>query len=270
MHLADQTALITGASSGLGAAFARELAARGAHLILVARSRDKLEALAARLRAADRVRVDVLPADLTRPDAVTRLGAQVDALGRGVDILINDAGFGTYGDVIAADPVRLHDQVQLNVAALLDLTRTYLPGMTARGRGVIINVASLSAFQPMPHMAVYAATKAFVLSFTEALWTETRPSGVRVLALCPGPTATPFHAATGSEDGSFGKHRTPEQVVATALRALDRDVPSVVDGRFNAFNSRLSGLLPRRLTLAIVERAMRPSHPHVRRDPAQH
>jgi len=261
MKVTGRTALITGASSGIGATFARELAARGAHLILVARRQEPLEALAGRLRIANQGYVDVFPADLTRPDAVTRLGAQVGALGRSVDILINSAGFGAYGDVVDADPERLHDQVQLNITALLDLTRMYLPVMTARGQGTVINIASAAAFQPMPHMAVYAATKAFVLSFTEALWTETRSSGVRVLALCPGPTATPFHAATGSEDGSFGKHRTAEQVVATALRALDREIPSVVDGRLNTLLSRLPGLLPRRLTLAIAERTMRPANP---------
>jgi short-subunit dehydrogenase len=110
----------------------------------------------------------------------------------------------------------------------------------------------------MPHMAAYAASKAFVLSFTEALWTETRSSGVRVLALCPGPTDTPFHAATGSEDGSFGRHRAPEQVVITALRALQRDGPSVVDGRLNTVLSRVPGILPRRVVLALSLRAMRP------------
>jgi hypothetical protein len=256
---AGQTALVTGASSGIGTVFARQLAARGVHLLLVARGRDRLEALAADLRNANRVRVDVLPADLTRPDAVTRLVAQVEVLGRSVDILINSAGCGVYGDGGDADAGRLHDMIQLNVTAMHDLTRSYLPAMTARGRGVVVNLASISAFLPLPHMAAYGATKAFVLSFTEALWTETRPTGVRVLALCPGPTDTGFHAATGSGDGSFGKHRAPEQVVATALRALGRDIPSVVDGRLNTFLSRLPGLLPRRLTLAISERSMRPT-----------
>nr|WP_221383404.1 SDR family oxidoreductase [Actinoplanes polyasparticus] len=223
---AGQTALITGASSGIGAAFAQELSTRGVHLILVARSRDKLEAVAAQCRARGRVRVDVLPADLAHPDAVVRLGERIDAIGRDVDVLINSAGFGVHGDVVHADPSRLHEQSQLNVTALVDLTRAFLPGMTARSQGVIINLAALSAFLPLPHMAAYAATKAFVLSFTEALWVETRHSGVRVLALCPGPTDTPFHAATGSDDGSFGKHRSPEQVVRTALRAVERDFPA--------------------------------------------
>lgn len=256
---AGQTALITGASSGIGAAFTRELSRRGVHLILVARDHAKLEALAARCRTEDRVRVEVLATDLTRLDAVVRLGEKIDALGHDVDVLINSAGFGVHGDVVDADPGRLHDQSQLNVTALVDLTRAYLPGMTGRGRGVIVNLASLSAFLPLPHMAAYAATKAFVLSFTDALWVETRHSGVRVLALCPGPTDTPFHAATGSDDGSFGKHRSPEQVVDTAFRAMERDVSRVVDGRLNTVNSHLARLLPHRITLALGERSMRPA-----------
>jgi short-subunit dehydrogenase len=262
---AGQTALITGASSGIGAAFTRELSQRGVHLILVARDRAKLEALAARCRTVDQVRVDVLATDLTRPDAVVRLGEEIDALGHDVDVLINSAGFGVHGDVVDADPGRLHDQSQLNVTALVDLTRACLPGMSARGRGVIINLASLSAFLPLPHMAAYAATKAFVLSFTDALWMETRRSGVRVLALCPGPTDTPFHAATGSAEGSFGKHRSPEQVVRTAFRGLERDVSQVVDGRLNAINSRLAKILPHRVLLALGERSMRPRTPRGRR-----
>jgi len=256
---AGQTALITGASSGIGAALARELSKRGVHLILVARNRAKLDALAAVCRTEDRVRVDVLATDLTQPDAVVRLGEKIDALGHDIDILINSAGFGVHGDVVDADPGRLHDQNQLNVTALVDLTRAYLPDMMARGKGVIINLASLSAFLPLPHMAAYAATKAFVLSFTDALWVETRHSGVRVLALCPGPTDTPFHAATGSDDGSFGRYRSPEQVVRTAFRALERDISRVVDGRLNAVSGRLARILPHRVVLALGERSMRPA-----------
>ena len=258
---AGQTALITGASSGIGEVFTRELARRGVHLILVARNRDRLEALAARCRTRNGVRVDVLATDLARPDAVRRLAEKIDGLGHPVDILVNSAGFGVHGDVVGADPVRLHDQSELNVTALVDLTRVCLPGMTARGNGVIINLASLSAFLPLPHMAAYAATKAFVLSFTEALWVETRHSGVRVLALCPGPTDTPFHAATGSGDGSFGRRRSPEQVVGSALRAVQLGVPRVVDGRLNRVSSQLARFLPHRLTLALGERSMRPARP---------
>ncbi|MEU4626308.1 SDR family oxidoreductase [Actinoplanes sp. NPDC023801] len=258
MPFTDQTALITGASTGIGAAFARDLAARGTHLILVARSKNKLDALAGELRTAHAIRVDVLPADLTRPDAVADLSDQITRLGHTVDILINNAGFATHGDLAAADPHRVHNQVQLNVSAVVDLTTVFLPAMTARRRGTIINIASTAAFQPLPHMAVYGATKAFVLSFTEALWAEAKPTGVRVLALCPGATETPFFDVVGAEEASVGKRRTPEQVVATALKALDRGVPSIVDGRANTLVTRLPRLLPRRATIAIAERSVRP------------
>ncbi|MEU4644857.1 SDR family oxidoreductase [Micromonospora sp. NPDC023814] len=268
MRFTDQTALVTGASTGIGAAFARELAARGAHLILVARSRDKLQTLAEDLQATHGVRVDVLPTDLARPGAVAHLAEQVSQLGRTVDILVNNAGFATHGDVDAADPGRLHEQVQLNVTAVLDLTTTFLPAMTARRRGSIINVASTAAFQPVPHMAVYGATKAFVLSFTEALWAETRPTGVRVLAVCPGATETPFFDVVGAEEASAGKRRTPEQVVATALHALDRGVPSVVDGHANALVTRLPRLVPRRTIIAIAERTVRPRTSATTHEPA--
>ncbi len=259
MRFTNQTALVTGASSGIGAAFARELAARGANLILVARSHDKLRTLGEQLHAAHRVHVDVLTSDLSRPNAVNQLADQIGALGRPVDVLINNAGFATHGEVATADPARLHEQVQLNVTALVDLTTAFLPGMTSRKHGAIINIASTAAFQPVPHMAVYSATKAFVLSFTEAVWAEAKPAGVRVLALCPGATATAFFDVVGSTDASVGKHRSAEQVVATALRALERGVPSVIDGRVNGIVARLPRLLPRRVTLAVAERSVRPS-----------
>lgn len=278
MNFHGQTALITGASTGMGAAFARELAARGADLVLVARSRDKLQALADQLTDAHGVRVDVVPTDLAQPGAGAALARHVTAatspsatrgrseqtggLGRTVDVLINNAGFATYGDVAQANPVRLHEQVQLNVTALLDLTTALLPAMTARGTGSIINVASLVAFQPMPHMAVYGATKAFVLSFTEALWAETKPTGVHVLAVCPGPTDTPFYEVLDAQEASAGTRRSPEQVVATALRALEKGVPSVIDGRNNRLVARLPRLLPRRAVLNVAERSVRPRTSH--------
>jgi len=257
MEFQGQTALITGASTGIGAVFARELAARGAHLILAARSEDKLQALAATITAEHGVRVDVLPIDLARPAAGEEVARRVAALGHTVDVLVNNAGFATHGDVVAADRARLLEEVQLNCATVVDLTTQFLPAMTARRSGAIINVASTAAFQPLAHMAVYAATKAFVLSFTEALWGETRPTGVRVIALCPGATDTPFFDIAG-EDASFGRRRTPEQAVATALRGLAQGRPSIVDGRANAATAGLQRFLPRRAVLNIAERAVRP------------
>jgi short-subunit dehydrogenase len=257
MKFQGQTALITGASTGIGTVFARELAARGAQLILVARSEDKLQTLAAQIVAAHGVRVDVLPIDLARPAAGEEVARRVAALGRQVDVLVNNAGFATHGDLVNADPARLQEQVQLNCATVVDLTTRFLPAMTARRSGVIINVASTAAFQPLAHMAVYGATKAFVLSFTEALWGETRTTGVRVIALCPGATDTPFFDIAG-EDASVGKRRTPEQVVATALRGLAQGRPSIVDGSSNAMLASFQRFLPHRTVLSFAERAVRP------------
>jgi short-subunit dehydrogenase len=259
MDVKNRTALITGASTGIGAAYARELAARGAALILVARSEGKLKELADDLRARHGVRVDVAPLDLARPGAAEALAHHVAELGRTVDILINNAGFATHGDVAEADPARLTEQVSLNGVTVVDLTARFLPGMVARRTGAVINVASTAAFQPVAHMAVYGATKAFVLSFTEALWAETAGTGVGVVAICPGATDTPFFDVVGAEEASMGKRRSPEQVVATTFAALDRRRPSVVDGRMNALLSRLPRLLPRRTTVRIAERAVRPN-----------
>jgi short-subunit dehydrogenase len=261
MKFSGQTALITGASTGIGAVFARTLAAAGANLILVARSEDKLRTLAAELAAAHRVRVDVLPVDLAAPEAGAELADRVAALGRTVDVLVNNAGFATHGDVTHADPARLREQVQVNCAAVVDLTTRYLPAMVARRSGAIVNVASTAAFQPVAHMAVYAATKAFVLSFTEALWGEAKPHGVQVIAICPGATETPFFDVVGAEEASFGKRRTPEHVVATALRGLAAGRASIVDGRVNALIANLQRFLPRRAVLRIAERSVRPRPP---------
>jgi short-subunit dehydrogenase len=164
MEFVGQTALITGASTGIGAVFARQFAARGAHLILVARSEDRLRALAAELSTAHGVTVDVLATDLTRPGAGADLADRVAALGRSVDVLVNNAGFATHGDVAQADPDRLLEQIQLNCTAVVDLTTRFLPAMTTRHHGPIINVASTAGFQPIAHMAVYAATRVLYMS----------------------------------------------------------------------------------------------------------
>ncbi|WP_436498023.1 SDR family NAD(P)-dependent oxidoreductase [Actinokineospora sp. HUAS TT18] len=254
-----QTALITGASAGIGAGYARDFAARGADLILVARREDKLEELAAELRAAHGRKVDVLAADLAVDGAARDLVARVEALGRTVDVLVNNAGIGTQGLVADTDADRLIAQVRLNCVAVVDLTRRLLPGMIERGRGTVINVASGAAFQPLPYLAVYAATKAFVLSFSEALWAEARPAGVKVIAVCPGATRTEFFEANGTEVVTASGMRTPEQVVKTTRAGLRRGKPSVVDGTANALLALLPRLLPRRASIAIAQRVARPS-----------
>ncbi|GAC66495.1 SDR family NAD(P)-dependent oxidoreductase [Gordonia soli] len=256
MEYRNRTALITGASSGIGAEFARVLGQRGADLVLVARSRDRLDSLAQEVRSAHGVRADVVVADLSLPRASDDLVASVAALGVEVDILINNAGFGTHGALADADPARIRDEVSLNVGALTDLTTAYLPQMTRRGAGVIVNVASTAGFQPVPQMAVYAATKAYVLSLSEALWWEGKKNGVSVLALCPGPTDTEFFEIVGTDDAAVGARRTAAQVVETALRGLDRGAPSVVDGLANRISAVSSRFAPRRVVLAIAARAV--------------
>lgn len=245
-----QTALITGASSGIGAAFARALARRGDHLILVARSKDKLEALAASLQAEQGATVSVIAADLSLPECGRRLAAEVAGQGLSVDLLINNAGFGAAGAFAKQDPARDAEMIQLNVTAVVDLAHAFLPAMLERGRGGIVNVASVAGFQPMPQMAIYAATKAFVLSFSEALWVETRGRGVQVTALCPGPVDTPFFEATGSPElrkaVPKGFMMTAEKVAARALAALAAGRPVVVPGGANKLLSGVPRLLPRR------------------------
>src|ERR1700726_2477875 len=184
--------LITGASSGIGEAFARVLAARGDDLVLVARSAGKLEALAAELTARHNVRVDVVPADLSHSDASDGIVAELTARGIAIGTLVNNAGFGTYGEFAVLDAAHERDEVFVNVVAPVVLTRALLPAMIERGRGAIVNVGSTASFQPVPYMATYGATKAFVLSFSEAVAEEVRPHGIRVVALCPGQTETAF------------------------------------------------------------------------------
>jgi short-subunit dehydrogenase len=258
MEYKGQRALVTGASSGIGAVFARELARRGADLVLVARSEGKLAALAQELSASYGVAADVAAADLAKPSAATELAESLVARGLQIDILVNNAGFGLFARVYQADPVVLADMVRLNVEALVDLTRVYLPGMLDRDRGAIVNVGSTAGFQPVPYMAVYGATKAFVLSFTEALWAETRGTGVRVTALCPGSTDTGFFDVAG-DDAQVGRRISPEKVVQAAFRALDRRASTVVTGGLESWMlTNSSRLAPRQLVARIAERTMRP------------
>jgi uncharacterized protein len=257
MEWQGKTTLVTGASSGIGAAFATALASRGSRLVLVARREDRLRQLAESLPAAPTGAHEVIAADLTQDGACQRIAGELRERGIAVDALVNNAGFATHGLFADTDAGRLSDEVELNVASLVRLTRLLAPGMVERRQGVVVNVASTAAFQPVPYMAVYGATKAFVLSFSEALWGELRPAGVQVLALCPGATETEFFGIAG-EAASVGRRQAPEQVVATALRALDRDAPAVVSGRVNAVTAFAPRLLPRRVLIHVVRRTMAP------------
>ena len=258
---AGATSLVTGASSGLGEEFARQLAARGGDLVLVARSADRLEALAEDLRARHRVTVTTLPADLSLPAEVSRVAAQ--AATTEIDVLVNNAGFGTYGTFADLDAGREHDEIMVNAVAAVDLAHAALPGMLGRRRGGIITVASAAAFQPSPHQAVYGATKAFALAFSEALWAETRGSGVRILALCPGPVATGYFTALGDQDATtsviYRRMADPADVVKTALRAFDRDTMTVVPGLRTSFLAQSYRFFPRTLVARMTGKMLAPS-----------
>lgn len=248
--------VVTGGSMGIGAAFARELARRKARLVLVARSEDKLRALAAELAGTHGVRVDVVAEDLARPGAAARVHAAVQAKGLAVDVLINNAGFASYGAFTSVDLATQREEIDLNVGALVELTYLFLPDIERR-RGGVIQVASTAAFQAVPYMAVYAASKAFVLSFSEALWAEYRGRGVRVLALCPGATDTPFFARAG-ESAAFGKKAAAEDVVRLGLEAFDADRSHVVHGLSNYVTALSSRWFTREFVAKLSARLMRP------------
>jgi uncharacterized protein len=251
ISFSGQTTIVTGASSGIGAAFARELARRGSDVVLVARRHDRLEALASELRTRHGVRATAVPLDLSEPGAGRRLAAELARRDITVDGLVNNAGFGTDGPFHEEDPERLTEEMNVNVANLVDLTRAFIEPLRNSGRGILVNVASMAAYTPMPAMAVYGACKAFVLSFTEALWHESRGTGLRVLSLAPGLTRTEFFDGLGS-GAHQGSYETPEQVVATAMRALDRGRrPSVQSGRLNALVVRLPRFTTRRRAVLI-------------------
>ncbi len=244
----DKFAVVTGASTGIGAAVAERLAASGSHLVLVARSAGKLDEAAARLSRRHGVTVRALPLDLATADAPTRLAKTLADEGIEVEMLVNNAGVSARGPALDGDPARFRSLIDVNVNALTELTTLLMPAMVARGHGAVVNVASTGGYLPAPYLAVYAATKAYVVSFTQALWAETRGTGVRVVAVSPGPTKTPMNTR-----GT----RSAEAVVATVLRALAGNGPAVIDGRTNALTALLFGrLLPTRLTLAIARRIM--------------
>lgn len=257
-NFAGKTVLITGASSGIGEEFAKDLAGKGANLVLVARRGDVLENLAEKLRQAHGCHVETIAKDLAQPEAAPELVSVLEHRGLQIDVLINNAGFASYGTIADSDAALLAEQIQLNVGTLVGLSTLLLPPMIQRRAGAIINVASTGAFQPLPRMAVYGASKAFVLSFTSALWEENRKTGVRVLALCPGATETPFFDKTGDQ-AAAGKKRDPAQVVHTALEALDAGKPSVVDGTGNALAARVGvRLMPQRVVMAVAGAITRP------------
>lgn len=241
-------ALVTGASSGLGEQFARQLASRGSDLVLVARREERLEEVAAPLRAAGRA-VEVLVADLATEEGRHAVEARLGDTAAPVDLLVNNAGFGAFGDVADLPSDRQQQMVEVNVVALTRLARAAAVGMRARGRGGIINVASTAAFQPNPHAAVYGATKAYVLSLSQALHEELTASGIRVLALCPGVTPTEFQDAAEVSVALPGVVLTsPERVVRAGLESFARGRAIEVPGLLNRVTATASSMGPLRVS----------------------
>jgi short-subunit dehydrogenase len=250
-----ETALVTGASSGIGEQFARQLAARGHDMVLVARRADRLESLAAELPTEAKVVACDLASD------AASLGGRVQELGVQVDLLVNNAGFGTSGPFLEHDPARDAEQVRLNCEAVVTLCHAFLPGMVQRRRGGIINVASSAGFQPIPYESVYAATKAFVISFTDALHTELRGTGVRAMAVNPGPVPTDWQRVAGYEQDRTGVvpgEISAEQVVGESLEAWDKGRRSIIPGRMIRWFIRATSPSPRAIQLRVTERMYRP------------
>ena len=253
-------ALVTGASGGIGLELARLHAARGGDLVLVARSEDKLEALAAELSQRHGITAHVFARDLSRIDAAEELAAALERKGLAIDVLINNAGFGGHGKFHERDWTADKAMIQLNVVTLTGLTRLLLPGMVARGHGRILNLASMAAFLPGPLQAVYYATKAFVLSFSEAIANELEGTGVTVTVLCPGATETGFAATGGLEDvKAFANADAPDGVARAGYAGMLRGKTVVVPSLAKKIATRLPGLLPRGLVTRISRATMEQS-----------
>jgi short-subunit dehydrogenase len=255
------TCLITGASSGIGEEFARQLAARGHGVFLVARREDRLRGIASNLERDHGIRAEVIACDLENADQCAALPGKVAERGLAVDVLVNNAGFSTVGDV-HANPDRQLGMIRVNCEALVALTTAFLPAMTERGRGTVINVASMAAFQPIPTQAVYAATKAFVLSFSESVHSEVRKTGVTATALCPGPVATEFIEAAGFKKSKeqLGPNfvwASAEDVAKTGIEAAEKGKRVAIPGAGNRVIAVATQHTPRSVLLRTVAPAWR-------------
>ena len=252
-ELTMKASLITGASSGIGEGFARRLAAEGHNLVLVARSNKALHELCDELMLKHDIMAHYVVLDLAEPNADLDLFNETERHNLEIDLLINNAGFGSVGDFANLDIDHELQMIELNIAALVALTHCYLKKMRERRSGTIINVSSAAGFQPIPFMATYAATKAFVTSFSEAIAEENRPFGIQVLALCPGSTRTNFFAASGIEKPIQVKgQQSVEDVVETAMRAMESGRTKVVSGVAN----KIGALLGRYVPTVVSRRAM--------------
>jgi len=257
--LADRWALVTGASSGIGAEFARQLAARGMHLILTARREDRLRQLADELNRRFAAKCEIIPLDLAGVDGAEQLWTRVEKLGHEIEVLVNNAGFTVVTEIADAPLERMLEMVRVNVKAVTELTYRALPQMLKRRSGAIINVSSLTGFQPVAYMAVYAASKAYSLHFSESLWAEARDYGVHVMAVCPGTTRTELFALAGVPDWlNRRRSQSPEQVVKSALRALRKRQPVSVPGFRNWLLTLFGRFFSRRRVVLESKRYFRP------------
>src|ERR1700730_1225084 len=250
-------AVVTGASAGIGAALAKELARGGTNLVLTARRRDRLEELAMTLRLEHGVNVEVFPADLADPAAPEEIFNFTSEKAMVIDLLVNNAGFGQYGEFPSVGTQRLLDMVQVNCNAVVHLTRLYLTGMVARRRGDVLILASLASFQAVPYVSTYAATKAFDLLLAEGLAEEMKPYGIRVCALCPGSTESEFHAVSGQEKFKK-KAETAEKVARTGLEALAAGKSYIISGLGNYLGAHGQRLVPRRVVCRVAAGMFKP------------
>lgn len=251
-------ALVTGASAGIGKALAVELAKGGANLVLTARRRDRLEALARELAATHGVKTEIVVVDLAQPVAPEELFRFTRDKGLQVQLLVNNAGFGQYGELQAVETVRLLEMVQVNCGAVLHLTRLFLPQMVARRSGDVLIVASTAAFQAVPYISTYAATKVFDLFLAEGLAEEMKPYGVRVCALCPGTTESEFHELAGHPAHSKGREQTAETVARNGLQAMVAGKSYLISGLGNYLGAHGQRLVPRRFVTRIAAKLFRP------------
>ena len=258
-ELKGKTALVTGASSGIGAALARQLAGRGSDLVIVARRQAELETLAAEVRARHGVAVEVIVLDLGAPTAAAELFARTEGAGRVIDVVINNAGFGEHQYFVEQKWARVAQQLQLNIVTLTEVSHRFGQAMAARGRGHLMNVASIGAYTPSPYYATYSATKAFVRDFTEAIAFELAPRGVRVCSVCPGLVITEFHMVSGQTLPGWMKRfaaMSADRCAGIALRALFGGRRNVVTGVSNKLNMWLLRFMPRRAMVWIAARTM--------------
>ena len=253
--------LITGASSGIGEEFARRLAAEGHNLVLVARSEKTLHELCDEVMLKHKIMAHYIVADLTEHEAEGQVFEETEKHGFEIDWLINNAGFGAYGDFANVALEKQTGMIELNIRSLLALTYRYLPGMRERRHGVIINVSSAAGFQPLPYMAVYAATKSFVTSFSEAIAEENRKYGIQVMALCPGSTKTNFFKAASMDNPIHAKgQQTVDEVVDTALRGVKQGRTRIISGLTNYITATAVNVVPNILITRLMARALGPRY----------